>query len=166
MGDAAGRRVVRLTYSVDLDAPLAAVWRATTDLRVVSHISWPWVVIRPGRNGARQRLGGNATVRADYWIFGIIPTGTWTLRVRQWQPPDCWSEEITCLPYRHWQHTHRYEPSGLGTRYTDIIELEPRPWLPLSVLFIRLLWRTRQARLRRFFRRPGSSSFSVQRSKS
>lgn len=123
-------------------------------------------MIRPRRNGARQRLGRNAAVRADYWIFGVIPTGTWTLRVRQWQPPECWAEEITCLPYRRWRHTHRYEPAGTGTRYTDVIELEPRPWLPLSVLFIRLLWRTRQARLRRFFRRGQSSTLAVLRSKS
>lgn len=166
MRGAAGRRVVRMTYSVGLNAPVAVVWRAATDLRVVSHISWPWVVIRPGGHGARQRLGGDATVRADYCIFGVIPTGTWTLRVRQWQPPECWAEEITCLPYRRWRHTHRYEPTGTGTRYTDVIELEPRPWLPLSVLFIRLLWRTRQARLRRFFRRGQSSTFTVLSSKS
>jgi len=61
-------------------------------------------------------------------LFGI-PTG-WLSRIADYDPPHGFRDVQLRGPYRRWEHRHRFEPEGDGTRVVDQVTYE----LPLGPL--------------------------------
>jgi len=65
-------------------------------------------------------LGETVTWRARH--FGI--PFTMTSVISQLEAPYRFVDEQTSGPFRSWWHEHTFEPVGVGTRMTDVVEFE------------------------------------------
>ncbi|MFF4957931.1 SRPBCC family protein [Streptomyces sp. NPDC001222] len=80
-----------------------------------------------GTTQGKLVLGQAVTLQARH--FGL----TWrlTARITDWGPPRFFVDEQEAGPFRHWRHTHRFEPHrDGGTLMTDVIDFSS----PLGVL--------------------------------
>jgi ligand-binding SRPBCC domain-containing protein len=50
----------------------------------------------------------------------------WRTRIARWEPGVCFADEQERGPYRHWLHTHTFEPHGGGTVVRDTVEFSVR----------------------------------------
>jgi ligand-binding SRPBCC domain-containing protein len=64
----------------------------------------------------------------------------WLTRIEVWDPPARFVDVQVRGPYRHWRHTHSFEPTGGGTLMRDVVRYEI-PYGPLGrvaeALFVR-----------------------------
>lgn len=72
-----------------------------------------------------------ALIEYQLRLFGV-PFG-WRTRIALWQPPERFVDVQERGPYRLWEHTHRFEPIGGGTRVEDELRYA-LPFPPLAGL--------------------------------
>lgn len=52
-------------------------------------------------------------------LFGV--RFFWKTEITHWQPPLLFVDKQISGPYRHWEHTHRFEKTNQGTQMEDIV---------------------------------------------
>jgi len=76
----------------------------------------PWVDFRKLEESA-PTPGRGARVGFDMRIRGF-PIH-WVAEFTRWEPPHLFTDRQQRGPYRQWEHTHRFESAGCGTRVID-----------------------------------------------
>jgi len=74
------------------------------------------------------RIAPGATLQYKLRVHGVPVR--WTTEIICWDPPHSFEDVQRSGPYRHWHHTHLFEPADGGTRMTD----EVRYSLPFGLL--------------------------------
>jgi len=75
---------------------------------------------------------------------------TLTTRILHVAPDGGFTDSIEGGPFKHWEHTHRFEPFGSGTRIVDEIVYTPRPWIgPLAGIALRIMFALRRRAIQR-----------------
>ena len=94
-------------------------------------------------------IGAGQEVSWEARHFGV----RWrmTSRITAFEPPHRFVDEMVRGPFRAFRHEHRFQPSGTGTRMTDVVtfgmSLGPVADLPVG-LYLRRLLRIRGAAIR------------------
>jgi ligand-binding SRPBCC domain-containing protein len=57
--------------------------------------------------------------RIDYSLKLIGFRFLWKTEITEWKPPGLFVDKQIEGPYRHWEHTHRFEKKGHGTVMQD-----------------------------------------------
>ncbi|HEY8684714.1 MAG TPA: hypothetical protein VIO57_03810 [Chloroflexota bacterium] len=150
----------RLEFPTLLPAPIADVWRITTDFDFVVYLMKPWFTITYDKSGGGHLLAGGWTRDTDWKLFGIIPYGRWHEQIIEWNPPHRFVDLIGGSPFKFWRHSHIYEERGTSTLYTDSMEIDPG-WMGATAIWCtRLLWIPRRRKLRQYFEKRHLASQS------
>jgi ligand-binding SRPBCC domain-containing protein len=92
--------------------------------------------------------GARVTFRFRMWGLWF----RWQAQVVAWEPNRLFVDEMRAGPYRSFRHTHRFEPTEGGTRYTDAVEFDTGwgSWInhSLGLWLLRSVFRKRQTRLK------------------
>jgi ligand-binding SRPBCC domain-containing protein len=97
---------------------------------------------------------GERIFRSWILLFGVIPIDYDDLSLIALEPGRGFHERSTMLSMRAWEHERWLEPDGDGRcRLRDRLSFEPRVGFagPLLEAFIRMTFRHRHKRLRRYF---------------
>ncbi len=69
----------------------------------------------------------------DYTIRVMGVRVRWRSLISNYDPPHCFVDEQLLGPYSFWHHTHRFEPSGNGTRLLDEVRYALPALLPVPM---------------------------------
>lgn len=90
-------------------------------------ITPPWLRFRVLTPGPIE-MGAGAVI--DYRLrLHRVPL-RWRTRIEDWRPGERFADRQLSGPYRHWHHTHEFEPCDGGTLMRDVV----RYVLPLGPL--------------------------------
>ncbi len=109
-------------------APLDVVWEFHNDPRALPKIMPALFGLRVEGYDQPMRAGSRVSLS-----MGVGPLRRrWSLQVIAHEPPRQFVDEQLPGqgPFKHWRHTHRFEPANDGTRIIDHIEYE----LPFGAL--------------------------------
>jgi ligand-binding SRPBCC domain-containing protein len=110
-----------------LPRPVEEVFAFFADAGNLEAITPPFLrfrILTPGP------IATGAGTHIDYALRWHIVPLRWRTEIRQWQPPAMFVDVQIKGPYRLWEHTHRFEQAGTGTRMCD----EVRYALPMGPL--------------------------------
>jgi ligand-binding SRPBCC domain-containing protein len=84
----------------------------------------------------------------------------WQSEIQDWHPPHRFVDEMRRGPYRHWRHTHTFEPSEGGTAMLDVVDYAVPGGSLVNALFVRRdllrIFDYRRQRLRELFPAQGA----------
>jgi ligand-binding SRPBCC domain-containing protein len=107
------------------------------DVGNLPRVSPPVPVLEILSSDTRIRAGAVFAVRLRLGPFHR----TLSTRVVRVEPDGSFSDSLEGGPFTCWDHTHRFEPAGNGTRIVDEIAYTARPWIgPLAGLALRILF--------------------------
>jgi ligand-binding SRPBCC domain-containing protein len=143
-----------------LAAPPEAVWARVSTFDGINDELRPLMrMTAPARVRAldpAEVVLGERIFRSWILLFGVIPIDYDDLSLIALEPGRGFHERSTMLSMRAWEHERWLEPDGDGRcRLSDRLSFEPRVGFAGPVLerFIRVTFRHRHRRLRRFFER-------------
>ena len=146
--------------SVELAAPIAAVFAFHGDPRNAGKISPAWQSVRVLKGGSTAHPGEEFEIEVR--LLGVLPmrwVGVW----RETNSPGRLVDEALRSPFAFWRHRHLFEQVDAGTtRMTDHVSyLFPGSWLgkwfgeTLGRLQFHCMFADRQKRTARWFREHG-----------
>ena len=149
----------RLTAQAWLPAPIEEVFGFFADasnLQALTPARLKFQILTP------QPLEMQKGTRIDYRLrlFGF--PFTWTSEISTWQPCVEFVDRQVRGPYRHWQHRHGFESSGVGTLVIDEVDYSVPGGRFVHWLFVRRnlvkIFRYRFEKLRERFPNPQKST--------
>jgi ligand-binding SRPBCC domain-containing protein len=99
-----------------------------SDALNLERITPPWLRFRVVDPDALQ-IGPGALIEYRLRLH-LVPI-RWLTRIEVWEPGRRFVDSQVRGPYRLWEHTHSFEPSGGGTLRRDVVRYE-LPFGPLG----------------------------------
>ena len=115
------------TWTQTVPQPVDRVFAFFSDPGNLDLITPPWLrfrIVEPVP--ARLETGTRLHYRLDWRWLPI----QWTTEITVWEPPRRFVDIQLRGPYRSWQHVHRFEAVGQGTRIIDELHYSlPLAWI-------------------------------------
>ena len=124
----------RLLSSVQLDAPLAAVFPFFADARNLEALTPPWVRFEISTPSPIEMRAG-ALIDYRLRVHGLPLR--WRSEITAWDPPYRFVDEQRRGPYRAWRHEHRFTAEGGGTLVEDDVTYAVLGGAIVDRLFVR-----------------------------
>ncbi len=111
-------RIYELRREVFIKASQDEVFSFFSRAENLNAITPPWIHFEiltplPIKMGRKTRI--------DYSLKLLGLRFLWKTEITEWQPPDLFIDKQIKGPYRHWEHTHRFERRDHGTVMQDIV---------------------------------------------
>jgi len=111
-------RIYELRRKVTIRAPVEGVFSFFSRAENLNLITPSWLrfqILTP------LPIKMERQTRIDYslHLFGV--RFSWKTEITHWQPPSLFVDKQISGPYRHWEHTHRFERINQGTLMEDIV---------------------------------------------
>ena len=131
-----------------LDKPIDKVFKIFSDPTNLEELTPPWLnfkIVSP------KPLGIGLGAIIDYRLrIRKIPI-SWQSEITKWDPPSLFVDLQNKGPYRHWEHTHEFRPSGERTLVRDTVSYKVPGGFIIDRLFVRRdikrIFRYRQLKL-------------------
>jgi ligand-binding SRPBCC domain-containing protein len=123
----AGERPASAVQVIHREAVVPASLEETfaffSDAANLERLTPPWINFRI-RTPLPIEMREGAIIDYHIALYGMpIP---WRTRIDAWEPGVRFIDRQIAGPYRWWQHEHRFERDGSGTRVIDHVEYVPR----------------------------------------
>jgi ligand-binding SRPBCC domain-containing protein len=159
-------RAHSLTFTSELDAPVASVWEVVGTMRGVNEELAPWLRMTAPPEASNLRIEDapvGEPIFASWVLFaGVVPIDRHYFMLTQVEDGHGFVEASTSWTERRWEHRRHLEPHGESAcLLTDRLTFMPRLGIsgPLLERVIGAVFRHRHRRLRvRFGGRPLSVS--------
>lgn len=121
----------RIEVAETVPLPVAAVWEAHEDVRLLERIAPSFPSVRLKEPNIVCGPGTHLTLRFELLGLGM----DWRVKITQWDPPVCFTDEQVTGPFHFWEHTHRFMAiTAESTRIVDLVRFELNPLLDGTVI--------------------------------
>jgi ligand-binding SRPBCC domain-containing protein len=121
----------RIEVAETVPLPVAAVWEAHEDVRLLERIAPSFPLVRLKEPNIVCGPGTHLTLRFELLGLGM----DWRVKITQWDPPVCFTDEQVTGPFHFWEHTHRFMAiTAESTRIVDLVRFELNPLLDGTVI--------------------------------
>jgi len=145
-------RVFELITEQRIDRPRPEVFAFFAEAENLERITPPWLRFRiDSRRPIEMRVGA----LIDYRLRLRGVPMRWRSEITVWEPPHRFRDVQRKGPYRLWEHEHRFEEEGGGTRVIDHVRYAVPGGTLINRLFIKrdvaAIFRYREKRLAEIF---------------
>lgn len=121
----------RIEVAETVPLPVAAVWEAHEDVQLLERIAPSFPSVRLKEPNIVYGPGTHLTLRFELFGLGV----DWQVKITQWDPPVCFTDEQVTGPFHFWEHTHRFMAiTAESTRIVDLVRFELNPLLDSTVI--------------------------------
>jgi ligand-binding SRPBCC domain-containing protein len=111
-------KIYKLQREIFIKAPQDEVFYFFSQAENLNTITPPWLHFEiwtplPIKMAKQTRI--------DYSLRLLGLRFLWKTEITEWQPPHLFIDKQIKGPYRHWEHTHRFERKDQGTVMQDIV---------------------------------------------
>jgi ligand-binding SRPBCC domain-containing protein len=138
-----------------LGAPAEKVWAHATSIAGINAELAPLLKMTapPGLASLEDVdfVPGRPIARSTLLLFGFLPVDQMDVTLVELDPGRRFVERSPVRSQRLWQHEREVVPEGAGCRLTDRLTFEPKLGGPFVAAFLRRVFASRHAYLRRTF---------------
>lgn len=145
-----------VTVSTYIDTSPDKVFEVVQTKKLLFHVMYPlarFKIIQPKEDSPTWREG--VTYLGNSFLLSFLPIGKRHIFIERIDPDkrEIQSREHGEIGLKKWDHLILVEPSGQGTKYTDIIEINAGIFTLSYVLFANIFYRLRQAKWRKLVKK-------------